>query len=160
MSRWTYLRRFLVLQALLLWQGGFLFYAGFVVPIGTEIHGSFGQGLVTNRVAYTLNIIGVVSLLLFGWELFTNHVRPLNRIRWCIWFVWLVTQSTLLVLLGSLREFLASYEGSENISAYQDFRYWHGVYLWVWALQWFLGVCYLPLIIRDWFGNSLRNNNV
>ena len=46
----TPLRRFLVVQALLLWQGGFLFYAAFVVPAGTEVLGSAAaQGAITVR---------------------------------------------------------------------------------------------------------------
>ena len=43
-SRWTLLRRFLVVQALMLWQGGFLFYTAVVVPTGTAEFGSFEQG--------------------------------------------------------------------------------------------------------------------
>ena len=44
-------RRFVVVQALLLWQGGFLFYAAIVVPVGTDELGSaFAQGKITARV--------------------------------------------------------------------------------------------------------------
>ena len=57
----TPLRRFLVLQSLLLWQGGFLFYAAFVVPAGTEVLGSSAaQGVITTRVVDALNVCGAV----------------------------------------------------------------------------------------------------
>ena len=35
----TAVRRFLVFQTLLLWQGGFLFYTAVVVTIGTQVLG-------------------------------------------------------------------------------------------------------------------------
>ena len=38
----TLLRRFAVVQLLMLWQGGFLFYSGFVVPVGTDLLGRVG----------------------------------------------------------------------------------------------------------------------
>ena len=45
------LRRFIVLVALCFWQGGFTFYAGVVVPVGTDVLGSsLKQGFVTRRV--------------------------------------------------------------------------------------------------------------
>ena len=43
------LRRFLVVQALMLWQGGFLFYTSAVVPTGTNLLGAAGQALDTQK---------------------------------------------------------------------------------------------------------------
>ena len=53
----TILRRFFVLQSLMLWQGGFLFYAAVVVPIGTDVlGGSFEQGRITRFVTEQMNV--------------------------------------------------------------------------------------------------------
>ena len=49
------LRRLLVVQLLMLWQGGFLFYVVFVVPVGTDVLGSsFEQGRITRFVTHSL----------------------------------------------------------------------------------------------------------
>ena len=65
-------RRFLVIQALLLWQGGFLFYAAVVVPTGTEVLGSFEQGRVTRHVTNSMNVIGAVTLIILAWDQLAN----------------------------------------------------------------------------------------
>ena len=65
----TTLRRFLVVQALMLWQGGFLFYAAVVVPAGTEVLGSgAAQGPITARVTDALNLCGLAALVLTAWD--------------------------------------------------------------------------------------------
>ena len=69
----TTLRRLLVIQVLLLWQGGFLFYTTFVVSTGTAVLGSAAaQGTITARVTDSLNILGS------GWTRNPrNRTRPL-----------------------------------------------------------------------------------
>jgi hypothetical protein len=62
-------RRFVVIYAFLLWQGGFVVYGGVVVPIGSDQLGSdLAQGLITQRVSVWLNIFGVVWCLALGWD--------------------------------------------------------------------------------------------
>ncbi|MCX7665811.1 MAG: hypothetical protein N2112_09710 [Gemmataceae bacterium] len=160
MSFWAYFRRFWVLQSLLLWQGGFLFYAAIVVPIGTDIHGSFQQGLVTEQVTWYLNLIGLVCLGFLLWEMVTSQGSPLRRSRWAIWYTWLVT---LLILIG-LHEFLErmipSLNLEGNFEVYQQFLFYHGVYLWISTLQWVLGMGYLLMILKAWCGNSRPFGNV
>ena len=43
-ARMSTFRRFLVIQALILWQGGFLFYAAVVVPTGSKVFSSSDRG--------------------------------------------------------------------------------------------------------------------
>ena len=44
------LRRFLVVVALMFWLGGFTFYAGVVVPVGTRaLKSPMKQALITRR---------------------------------------------------------------------------------------------------------------
>src|SRR5689334_22865465 len=62
-------RRFAVLAALMFWQGGFTFYAGVVVPIGTDVFGSAaGQAGITRRVAWYINVSGAAALAVFAWD--------------------------------------------------------------------------------------------
>jgi hypothetical protein len=82
------LRRFLVIQALLLWQGGFLFYAAVVVPVGTDVIGSFGQGMVTRHVTDWMNAIGAVAVALLAWDQWADGGAPgYRRARWGLWAV-------------------------------------------------------------------------
>lgn len=53
--------QFLLTLVVGLWLGGLTFYAGIVVPIGTEIVGGTEQGFVTQRVTNWLNALGVVA---------------------------------------------------------------------------------------------------
>ena len=58
-----FLRRFLVLAALMFWQGGFTFYAAVVIKVGQDVLGSHRrQGFVTRRVAQYLNLLRTNSL--------------------------------------------------------------------------------------------------
>jgi hypothetical protein len=74
------IRRFLVIAALMFWQGGFTFYAAIVVPIGTEVLGSAAeQALITRRVTWQINMTGAVALAIFAWDTFaTRHGRRLS----------------------------------------------------------------------------------
>jgi hypothetical protein len=74
------LRRLLVLQFLLLWQGGFVFYTAVVVPAGTAVLGSAAaQGAITARVTDTLNLIGLLSLFMLAAELGLTHDPSVKR---------------------------------------------------------------------------------
>src|SRR4051794_27557099 len=94
----TILRRFLVVQMIMLWQGGFLFYAAVVVPIGTEVlGGSFEQGAITRFVTQKLNWIGVAAVGVFGWELLASQ-PPSRRQRRLLWGSWLILSVGLVAL--------------------------------------------------------------
>src|SRR5947208_16738277 len=97
----TPVRRFLVVQALMLWQGGFLFYAAVVVPTGTEVLGSSAaKGVITARVTDALNVCGAVGVALLGWDLAVTCDPSARRTaaRWWGWAVVLVCQYLLFVL--------------------------------------------------------------
>src|SRR6516225_1840497 len=70
--------RFLVVMALLFWQGGFLFYASVVVPVGQEELGSHRrQGFITRKVTNYLNLAGAVALGVLALDLAAH-----DRSRW------------------------------------------------------------------------------
>src|SRR3954451_24425626 len=97
----TPLRRFLVVQALMFWQGGFLFYAAVVVPVGTDVlGGAAAQGVITARVTGWLNLIGLACLGLLAWDTATTRDPAGRRVaaRWWLW----IGSAALLYLLWFL----------------------------------------------------------
>jgi hypothetical protein len=150
------LRRFLVVQALLLWQGGFLFYASFVVPAGTQLLGAAGQGAITARVTDVLNVIGFVSLAVLALEL--GCTRDPNRRRtarrWWIWAVALVCQG-LLVYLHLLLDALMD-DDRRRVLIGTAFHPLHGAYLWVSTVQWVAGLLLAWALLRAWREEDAR----
>lgn len=148
----TAFRRFLVVQALLLWQGGFLFYSGVVVPIGTDVLGSAAaQGAITARVTDALNVCGAVGLAVAGWDLARarDPVRRRTAARWWCWSVAAVCQFALFVLHVILDSLMDPGRTHVVVPA-SSFRPFHRMYLWASTIQWF--VC-LPLVwwaLRAW----------
>ena len=139
------LRRFLVIQALMLWQGGFLFYAAVVVPIGTEVFSSFGQGMVTRHVTDWLNAIGAVAVTVLAWDQWANgDSRAQARARWGLWAV--LTGCLAGLALVHLR--LEPYVDSTMDPG--EFYAWHRVYLIAAAVQWVAGLVYVVALLRAW----------
>src|SRR5258708_4080527 len=88
-------RRFLVIAALMFWQGGFFFYASVVVPVGTDVFdhyyrspsgdgpsGKRQQGRITRTVARWINVSGAIALLPIGWDVFAGADPNRRRRRW------------------------------------------------------------------------------
>ena len=141
------IRRFLVVVALMYWQGGFTFYAAVVVPTGTEVLGSAAeQATVTRRVTYDLNVAGAVALAIFAWDtLTTRHVRAG---RWFAWSVMAATLGVLVVLRGHLDAmFIAD---DLKILDRPTFRFWHRTYLWVSTVQWAAAVLFTVFSLAAW----------
>lgn len=153
----TIIRRFLVVQALMLWQGGFLFYAAFVVPAGTAVLGSgAAQGPITARVTDVLNLCGAAALALLAWDLSTSADpnRTRTAARWWCWAVALVCQYALFVLHQMLDYFMDP--ARMVVEMRPPFYPVHRVYLWVSTVMW--AVC-LPLLVwtlRAWAAEGNR----
>jgi hypothetical protein len=147
----TSVRRFLVVQALMLWQGGFLFYAAVVVPTGTQVLGSSAaQGVITARVTDVLNACGAAAVVLVGWDLAVTRDPSARRTaaRWWAWAVVLVGQYLLFVLHQMLDYFMDP--GRTQVVIGPPFRPVHRAYLWVSTVMW--AAC-LPLVwwtLRAW----------
>src|SRR5215468_6101686 len=78
-------RRFLVLVALMFWQGGFTFYAAVVVPVGqNELGSHLQQGFITRQVTDYLNLSGAIALFLLGCDVAASRDRSTGR-RWARW---------------------------------------------------------------------------
>jgi len=143
------LRRFLVIQALLLWQGGFLFYAAVVIPIGSDVLGSWAQGTVTRHVTDRMNVIGAATVLILAWDQWANAVPNCRKCRWALWLAMTLS----LVALALLHPAIASYvdgTGSESPWEFRTFYFWHRVYLYVSTAQWAAGLGYVAVTLRAW----------
>lgn len=135
------LRRFLVFQAYLAWQGGFLFYAAVVVPAGTELLGAGTQGEVTREVTAWLNRIGFAWAAVVLWDLRADPPpasRRRGRLALGLWAAALVALIWLVVLRDSLGELLDSDGGRSANRA--GFRRSHVAYLWLSTLHWLIGL--------------------
>ena len=144
-------RRFLVLQALMIWQGGFLFYASVVVPAGTEVLGSSGaQGAITARVTDTMNQLGLVALAILALDLRltrdTNERR--TAARWWCWSLAFLCQ-LLLIYLHMVLDFFMD-PARNRIVIGPPFRPVHRVYLWTISFQWFLCLLLAWFSLRAW----------
>lgn len=147
----TALRRFLVLQALLVWQGGFLFYTAVVVPTGTAALGSAAaQGVITARVTESLNVLGVVGLAAFAWDV--AAARDPNRrrtaARWACWAVAVVCQC----VLFAAHQLLTSYMDADRrvVVNRPPFYPAHRVYLWAATVQWAAMLLLAWWTLRAW----------
>ena len=142
-----------MIQTLLFWQGGFLFYAAVVVPIGTDVHGSFGQGMVTRHVTNWMNVSGVVAVVICAWDQRANReTRRLRTARWALWAI-MTGGLVALALLHPQVEGYVDFAGG-RIDEYQVFYQWHRVYLYVASAQWVAGVAYVIVMLRAWAAKS------
>ena len=144
------LRRFLVIQALLLWQGGFLFYAAVVIPIGSDVLGSsWAQGTVTRHVTDRMNVIGAVALLILAWDQCANVAASCRKCRWSLWVVMALSLGALALLHPAIASYVDGI-GSQSAWDYGTFYFWHRVYMYVSTAQWIAGLGYVAVTLRAW----------
>lgn len=147
----TLSRRFLVLIALMFWQGGFTFYAAVVVPVGQDELGShLAQGFITRRVTNYLNLAGAVALVPLAWDVVSAADLSTRRRRARI-LCWL-GMTVALVLLLWLHPRLDALLDLENqtLRDRTSFRAAHRWYLWISTVQWTLAVVYTGLTVWAW----------
>jgi hypothetical protein len=151
----TTLRRFLVFQILLVWQGGFIFYTAFVVPEGARVLGSAAaQGAITARVTDTLNVLGVIGLIVTAWDL--NYTRDPNSrrtaTRWWCWVIALLCQGVLLFCHQLLDSFMNPERTQIVIGP--PFRLVHQAYLIASTVQWAACLLFAWLTLEAWRATS------
>ncbi len=155
----TSLRRYLVFQLLLVWQGGFLFYASFVVPVGTRLLGGAAeQGVITVRVTDTLNLLGVAALVGMAWDL--NYTRDRNwwrtTSRWWCWAIVFVCQGALF-FLHQLLDSLMDVERM-RVLIRPLFRPLHSAYLITITVQWIACLFFAWFTLRAWQSEDRENS--
>ena len=147
----TTFRRFCLLQSLMLWQGGFLFYTAVVVPVGTRVLGSAAaQGVITARVTDWLNLAGVIGLFAFAWDLNYTRDRSERRTaaRWWCWAALLVCQW----LLFFTHQLLDAFMDPDRTRVVNRPLFYpvHRVYLWASTVQWAVGLILAALTLGAW----------
>jgi len=141
--------RFFTLQLLMLWQGGFLFYASTVVPIGSRSVGEWEQGLITAQVTRILNIIGMVAMSAQIADTLANPKLKFWRLT--VNGISLILLATLIVLHGVLKDHLTPGK-SPRIENQPSFYRWHAAYLIVSGVQWVVMLVSAALMLRAWSG--------
>jgi hypothetical protein len=151
------LRRVLVIQILLLWQGGFLFYTAVVVPTGTAVLGSAAaQGAITTRVTDVLNILGVVGLAILAVELGLTRDPAATRTaaRWWCWWIAFVCQGLLFAFHRLLDAFMDP--NRTYVVIRPPFYPVHRMYLWASTIQWLACLVFVWLTIWTWRAEDSR----
>src|SRR5262249_42704623 len=135
-------RRFLVLAALMFWQGGFTFYAAVVVPIGQDVVGKLTQPFITRQVAEWINISGAVALLILALDVAAagREARWAHLLRWLMWLGMVATLVVLVWLHPRIDRYM-DVEMQEIIDR-KALRPLHRTYLWVSTVQWCFGLVY------------------
>ena len=126
--------RYVVVLMLAGWWGALTFYGMVVVPEGTEQLGSQTQGLVTQQVTRTLNLVAdaVIGLLFFELR------RSGTRSKWIAWGVFSACQIVLYAVHAWLSALLQPAAGkSVDWPWFYDV---HRIYLLATALQWGIGL--------------------
>jgi hypothetical protein len=138
----TTLRRFLVVAALMFWQGGFVFYAAVVVPVGRDKIGSL-QSYVTQYVTDYLNLSGAIALLLLAWDVLASSVKKGRR--WALWLIMAAALAVLVWLHIRLEDSLNP-EGPD----WRAFTVNHRLYLWTSTVQWGCAVLFTLISLQVW----------
>jgi hypothetical protein len=144
----TIARRFVVLAALLFWQGGFTFYAAVVVPVGRATIGSVPQSTVTRRVTNYLNLSGVIALAPLAWDILATRDESRRTWRWTMWLGMAATMIALLWLHTRLDALMDPNTG--GVQNGEAFDWQHRLYLWICTLQWALAGVYGVLSLAAW----------
>jgi len=147
-----FLRRFLVLVALMFWQGGFTFYAGVVVPVGTAVlkNSARRQGFITREVTAWLNVTAAVALAVLALDLLfcRDGSRPRRYLRLGLWLFLVGCQA----LLFRLHPFLSGLMETRGLILLdpEAFRPAHRLYLWTHTAQWAAGLVFVALTLFAW----------
>ena len=143
------IRRFLVILALAIWFGGFTFYAEIVIPSGHKVlHSHIRVGLITQEVTRWLNLIGVVALAIFAWDIAALRKtgdKKLLRMLGGSWAIMVLMQIALFALHPVLDSQIVERESIES-----TFYNLHRVYLIVATAQWLATLVYIWSSLKLW----------
>jgi len=141
-------RRFLVVLALMFWLGGFMFYGAVVVPIVRSELGELPQrSTITQKVTGWMNLAGTLALVV----MFVNaYASPVGRQRWR-WVAWvsMVLAHLVLIWLHRVMTDQMRVPGFHR-SDIRPFLIWHRAYLLTNTVQWFAGMAFTVLSLRQW----------
>lgn len=158
------IRRFAVVSLLAFSFGGFVFYAGVVIPIGSSVLDTTTQGFVTRRVTHVINMAVAVTTLALLWECWAGWrdrqlganlvllVCTLGIAAACAALAWLHPQLDGLLV-----------EEEMDVTDVARFYAMHRIYLWLSTLQWLSSIPVTWIIINSRCGTNAsqppRNSN-
>lgn len=142
-------RRLVVLVSLMFWQGGFMFYGGIVVSVGSRVLGSdTQQGFITQSVTDALNTAGFVCLIIWGANLWWER-RDVFRYEWLAFATTFALLIALVVIHLGMDRVLDI--RTTVVTNHQHFGRYHKLYIGISSVQWLLSLLML-------FGALLRWN--
>ena len=145
-------RRFLLLCALLFWQGGFTFYAAVVVPVagGVLAFDLHLRARITDQAARCLNWAGVAAVALLLWDLLASaDPSQLRRAgRGACWAMMFLTLAALFGLHAWLE--MLDPPGGTGPADRGAFYVAHTLYLCASGLQWLAALVFLALSVGAW----------
>ncbi len=145
------LRRLLLLAVLLFWQGGFLFYATVVIPIGRQVLGDIRQqARITRQATLALNAAGGAAVVVLAWDLLvlSDPLRARHRGRGLLWLLLLLSLLGLVWLRSLLdRQFDHS---ALQIADPTTFSGGHRLYVGLSIVQTGLALGFLVLTLLAW----------
>lgn len=142
------LRQFFAILSMMFWQGGFMFYGGVVVPVGSHVLGSdTQQGFITQSVTNYLNLAGFVCLIVWTENLWRVRQR-VSKIEWVILAVEFALLATLAVVHFVMDQVLDA--ETNSVVDYVRFGLGHKIYISVSSVQWLLSLLLLFLTIKRW----------
>jgi hypothetical protein len=150
------IRRFLVVFALMFWMGGFMFYGAVVVPTNRiELKDMPQRGTITQKVTEWMNFAGTLALLVLFVDAYASASgRQLGR--WISWTGMMIPHLFLIWLHNELTKQMAV--PGFHLSDMKGFLIWHRVYLITNTVQWFSGMVFLALTLRQWRRDDQRDD--
>src|SRR5262249_38549097 len=139
-------RRFLVMLALIFWQGGFMFYGAVTLPVIRELFGSEGS-FVTQRVTMAINLAGTIAVLVMFFDIYPSPL-PAKRWRWLVWLAMFVPQPILVWMHHEMTSQMFARGFRPNFAAFM--QYWHRPYLLLCTVQWLAGMVFVWQSLRAW----------
>jgi hypothetical protein len=135
-----------------IWLGGLVFYAGAVIPSAHDALGNHRQaGFITQRVTEKINIVAVISLVIFGVALaFAWRGASVGlRISLLIsWMLLAIGQGILFFLHPVLDGMLDA--STQSIHDHRRFYGLHRAYIIVSTMQMFIGGVFLVALLACW----------
>ena len=147
------LRRFLWIIAFAFWMGGFSFYGGVVIAVGSRVvaGGEAEFGFITRQVTNWLNLSGGAALVIFLMNLLIDWQMLPRLGRWAIFAIWLgmaAMHGGLLATHPAMDQLLDP--ESLGIRELTRFHRLHKAYILMSSLQWVGSLVLLLLTLWTW----------
>lgn len=142
------LRRFVLIVALMFWQGGFMFYGAVVVPVTrVKLENRPERGIITQRVTQWMNLAGTLTLLIMFADLWAGP-KAQKRWRWLAWFGAAIPDVILFWMHHEMSAQMAI--PGFHQSDMRAFAHWHQVYLLLSTLQWVAAMVFVWQSLKAW----------